>query len=45
MSEEEPDARALRESEQRFRALAVAAREAIFRSKSKAAWAAARRST
>jgi len=30
MSEEEPDARALRESEQRFRALAEAAREAVF---------------
>ena len=30
MSEEEPDARALRESEQRFRALSEAAREAVF---------------
>src|SRR4051812_17032323 len=29
MSEEEPDARALRESEQRFRALSEAAREAV----------------
>ena len=30
MSEEEPEARALRESEQRFRALSEAAREAVF---------------
>jgi two-component system, cell cycle sensor histidine kinase and response regulator CckA len=30
MSEEDPDARALRESEQRFRALSDAAREAVF---------------
>jgi len=30
MSEEDPDARALRESEQRFRALSEAAREAVF---------------
>ncbi len=30
MSEEDPEARALRESEQRFRALSEAAREAVF---------------